>query len=100
MIAAQRLLPGVLIELVRRQPTSEAKVAFAWRTAVGPAVARASAAALGPDGTLVVTVADPHWRREVVQSQQLIRSRLELLLGDDLRSIVIRGADAPASSQT
>jgi Dna[CI] antecedent DciA-like protein len=89
VIAVQRVLPGVLIELVRRQPTSPAKVDFAWRTSVGPAIARASNVALGDDGTLTVTVADPRWRREISHNLPLVRARLERLLGDVVTAIVL-----------
>jgi len=96
MIAVQRVLPGALIEIVRGQPTTPAKVAFAWRTSVGPAVARASTAALEPDGTLVVTADDGRWCHEIGQSLPLVRSRLELLLGDALKRIAVRSADSHA----
>ena len=46
MIAVQRVLPDTLSEIVRRQPLTPAKVDFAWRTAVGPALARVSSAQL------------------------------------------------------
>ena len=54
MIAVQRVLPDTLSEIVRRQPLTPAKVDFAWRTAVGPALARVSSARLDGDGTLRV----------------------------------------------
>ncbi len=96
MLPVHRLLPGALIEILREQPTTPAKVSFAWRTAVGPAVARASTVALEPDGTLVVTAGDARWRHEIGQSLPLVRSRLERLLGDALRQIVVRSPDAHA----
>jgi hypothetical protein len=86
----QYTLPGALIEIVRRQPTTAEKVAFAWRTAVGPAVARASSVSL-EGGVLRVGVEDAHWRREISCSLPLIRSRLEMLLGDAISSIAIQG---------
>jgi hypothetical protein len=89
VIAVQRVLPGALIELVRRQPTSPAKVDFAWRTSVGPAIARASSAVLGDGGTLTVTVADARWRREISHNLPLVRARLERLLGDAVTAIVV-----------
>jgi predicted nucleic acid-binding Zn ribbon protein len=89
VIGVQRVLPGVLIELVRRQPTTPAKVDFAWRTAVGPGIARASRVSLGEDGVLTVAVDDPHWRREIQHSLPLVRARLERLLGDAVASITV-----------
>lgn len=91
MIAVQRVLPGALIELVRGQPTSPAKVDFAWRTSVGPAIARASQVALGEAGVLTVTVVDARWRREIEHSLPLVRARLERLLGDAVVTITVAG---------
>ena len=82
MRALQHALPGVLIDIVRRQPTSPAKVDFAWRTAVGPAMARAARVTLDEAGTLTIEPADAYWRHEIEQSLSLVRSRLETLLGD------------------
>ena len=92
VIAVQNVLPGVLIELVRRQPTSPAKVDFAWRTSVGPAIARASQVALSDAGVLTVTVDDARWRKEVEHALPLVRARLARLLGDAVASITITGA--------
>lgn len=92
MIAVQRVLPGALIELVRRQPISPAKVDFAWRTSVGPAIARASEAVLSEAGVLTVTVSDARWRREIEHSLPLVRTRLERLLGDAVTTITVTGA--------
>jgi hypothetical protein len=92
VIAVQRVLPGALIELVRRQPISAAKVDFAWRTSVGPAIARASHVALDGAGVLTVTMHDQRWRREIEHSLPLVRTRLERLLGDAVTSIVLTGA--------
>jgi Dna[CI] antecedent, DciA len=95
MEPVQRVLPGVLIELIRRQPLSPDKVSFAWRTAAGPATARASAVRLEPDGTLIVTVSDARWRREIQRSLSLLRARLDTLLGESLRAVVVRGNEEP-----
>lgn len=89
VIAVQGVLPGVLIELVRRQPTTQAKVDFAWRTSVGPAIARASRATLGERGALTIHVDDPHWQREIQHALPTLRTRLERLLGDALTSITV-----------
>jgi hypothetical protein len=89
VIAVQGVLPGVLIELVRRQPMTPAKVDFAWRTSVGPAFSRASRITLGERGALTVHVDDPHWRREIQHALPTLRKRLERLLGDALTSITV-----------
>jgi hypothetical protein len=87
VIPVQRILPDTIIEVVRRQPLTPEKVAFAWRTAVGAAVARAATATLDADGTLVIRASDEHWQREIQQSLSLVRARLEPLLGDALTRI-------------
>ena len=89
VIAVQGVLPGVLVELVRRQPMTPAKVDFAWRTSVGGAFARASRVSLGERGALTIHVDDPHWRREIQHALPTLRARLERLLGDALTSITV-----------
>lgn len=88
MIPVQRLMPEALAEVLRKAPLSSEKVAFAWRTAVGASVDRATTVAL--DGsTLRVRARDAQWRREIEHSAGLIRARLEALLGPG----VVRGLD-------
>ncbi len=82
MIAARHCTTDALARLLRGQPLSPGKVSLAWRTAVGPAVARVTDAALGPDGALAVTAADAHWTRELRRSHRLLTTRLNQLLGD------------------
>jgi predicted nucleic acid-binding Zn ribbon protein len=89
VIGVQHVLPGVLIELVRRQPTTPAKVDFAWRTSAGPAIARASRASLAETGVLTITADDPRWQREIQHALPVLRARLEKLLGDALTSITV-----------
>jgi len=74
-------MPGVLADVLRRAPLTPEKVAFAWRTAVGAAVDRASGVELR-GSTLVVAVKSDEWRHEISRSLGLIRSRLNLVLGD------------------
>lgn len=76
-------MPGAVAALIERQPLSRAKVTFAWRTAVGSPVARATTVELGRDGTLEVRALDRHWRRELHRSSGLILTRLGTLLGPD-----------------
>jgi hypothetical protein len=89
MIAVQRVLPDTLSEIVRRQPLTQAKVDFSWRTAVGPALARVSSARLDGDGTLRVRTDDERWTREIDRGREVIRARLDKLLGPDLKSVVV-----------
>ena len=74
--------------LLEGQPTSPAKVAFAWRTTVGPAVDRVTSVEL-KGYVLHVRTKDATWRREIEHSAALIRNRLARLLGPD----IVRGLD-------
>ena len=80
MIPVHRVIPDALAEILRKAPLSDEKVAFAWRSSVGPALDRGSSVALR-DGVLYVLVRDAAWGREVERSEALIRARLESLLG-------------------
>ena len=81
-------MPEALAVVLRKAPLTPDKVAFAWRTAVGPAVDRVTTVEL-KGRVLQVRAKDPAWQREVERSASLIRSRLATLLGDD----VVRGLD-------
>jgi hypothetical protein len=91
MIPVQQFMPGALAEILRKAPLTAEKVDFAWRSAVGPAVDKATAVDLR-NGVLHVKARDASWQREVERSASLIRVRLIALLGDVVRSIeVTRG---------
>lgn len=81
MQRADRVIPAVLAEVIRKAPLSPEKVAFAWRTVVGAAVDRMTKVRLDPEGVLHVTAADAQWSREVKRSSRLIMARLTPLLG-------------------
>jgi hypothetical protein len=77
---ARACLTGTIPALLARQPLTPAKVEFAWRMAVGAAIARVTA--VEHDGTtLRVRTGDPRWSRELDLSRPLILDRLESLLG-------------------
>lgn len=76
-------MPGALAAILRRAPLTSAKVAFAWRSAVGHAVDGASTIELR-DGVLHVVARDAAWQREIERSAAVIRSRLETVLGRDV----------------
>jgi predicted nucleic acid-binding Zn ribbon protein len=80
----QQTVPAFLAELLRRAPLSPEKLAFAWRTSVGPAMARVSTAHITPDGVVEVRCADDHWRRELKRAAPVITERLRALLGPDI----------------
>ena len=82
MIRADRVIPAVLAEVIRKAPLCQEKVDFAWRSAVGPAVARVTSVRLDDQGVLHVRASDAHWTREVKRSSRLIVSRLTALLGE------------------
>jgi hypothetical protein len=74
-------MPEALAAVLRRAPLTPEKVAFSWRTAVGPAVDKVTSVHLR-DGVLHVRARDMTWQREIERSAALIRSRLDSLLGD------------------
>jgi predicted nucleic acid-binding Zn ribbon protein len=73
--------PAVLADILRRQPASKERTAFAWSVAVGPALARVTAVELR-DRTLVVTARDPHWAKEIDRARATILERVRHLLGE------------------
>lgn len=84
MIRADRVIPLVLAEVIRKAPLCPEKVDFAWRSAVGPAVSRMTNVRLDDRGVLHVMAADAHWAQEVRRSSRLIQTRLMHLLGPDV----------------
>jgi predicted nucleic acid-binding Zn ribbon protein len=84
-------VPGVLSQILRKAPLSPGKVDFAWRAAVGPALARISTVHL-EEHILYVEAADKQWVRELERSSQIILQRLRALLGQTIvASIKVRG---------
>ena len=83
MIQVHRVIPEALAEILRKAPLSDGKIAFVWRSAVGPAMDRGTSVTLR-DGVLHVMVKDAAWGREVQRSEALIHARLESLLGPDV----------------
>ena len=83
MIQANKVLPAVVADVVRKAPLTPEKVAFAWRLAVGPAVAKATTVRLDTDGTLYLKGESQAWVDSVMSSAGMIRSRLAHFLGDD-----------------
>jgi hypothetical protein len=78
----QQFSSRVLSELIRRQPASQEKTAFAWQLAVGPALARVTTVELAQD-ILRVRVSDARWMVEVRRARPLVLTRLQQLLGPD-----------------
>ena len=87
VLPLQNIASGVVAEIIRRQPASKERTAFAWTVAVGPALARATTVEL-VDGVLLVSARDPQWAREINRARDTILPRLQLLLGEEaLRGI-------------
>jgi predicted nucleic acid-binding Zn ribbon protein len=94
MIPIKHFTSSVLAGLLRRQPLSPEKVTFAWQTAAGAALARATSARLGPDGVLEIGATSPHWAREIDRSRALLLDRVRVLLGEEtVRRIAVRTED-------
>jgi hypothetical protein len=81
VIPLQQAMPGALAAVLRNAPLTRAKVDFAWRVTVGPAIDRATIVELR-DAVLYVRAKDAAWQRAVERSAGLIRVRLATLLGD------------------
>ena len=83
MEPVSRLIPAALASLLRKAPLSDGKVAFAWRSAVGPVMDKVTSVAL--DGhVLRVRARDEAWKREIDRSTAIIRARVAEVLGDDV----------------
>lgn len=80
MQPVQTIVPGVLAEIIRRQPSSRGRTTFAWGAAVGTALARATTVEL-TGTTLRVTARDARWARELERNRDVILGRLQQLLG-------------------
>jgi hypothetical protein len=80
VIQVHRCIPDALADILRKAPLSDGKVAFAWRSSVGPALDRETTVTL-QNGVLRVAVREAAWGREVERSAALIRARLDSLLG-------------------
>lgn len=80
MKPVQSAIPGAVSELLRGSPMSPGKVDFAWKTAVGTNLQRATAVRLEESILLVDTISG-QWAREVMRSSPVILRRLQTLLG-------------------
>ena len=74
------MIPDAVAAIIRKAPLTPEKVAFAWRSVVGPAIDHATSVEWH-EGVLHVTARDRAGPREVERSAALIRSRLDVLLG-------------------
>lgn len=72
---------AALRRLLESQPTTPAKVTFAWRMAAGSALGRAADASWREDGALVLRASSDAWRRELRVAAPVLIGRLSALLG-------------------
>ena len=77
----QTFAGGVLAQIVRRQPPSPARTAFAWQLAVGPAIARTTSVKM-EGTTLNVRSSDERWLKEIERARTVILPKLQQLLGE------------------
>ncbi len=96
MIPIQQVVPEALAAVLRKAPLTPEKVEFAWRSAVGAALAHVTAVSLR-DGVLTVVARDGQWQREVNRARPMILARLQELLGDDVSSLTVSSAAPPQS---
>ena len=76
-------IPRAVATLLRDTPMSPGKLAFAWKTVVGPAMDRGTFMRL--DGrTLLVDAKTAAWAKEVSRSSPIILKRLQTLLGREV----------------
>ena len=81
MKALQHTTTAALQELLANQPTTPAKVVFAWQIAAGSALARAGDPRWSGDGTLRVRARNGQWAREIQHARAVIAERMNHLLG-------------------
>jgi hypothetical protein len=94
-VQARDCVPRALGALLERQPLTPAKIAFAWETAVGPALARQTS--VRADGSVLrVQSGDARWCREIERSRGVIIERLRAFLGSHVVSELI--CENPSSS--
>lgn len=77
----QTFAGGVLAQIVRRQPPSPARTAFAWELAVGPSLARVTSVEM-EGTTLRVRSTDPRWLKEIDRARGMILPKLQQMLGE------------------
>ena len=77
----QPLLSAAVARLVRPAPLTPEKVVFAWRLAVGAAIARVTRVRLTPDRALEVEFDDARWCGEIERSGAIVLERVQDVVG-------------------
>ena len=81
MESIQPLLTSVAARAARPAPLTPEKVAFAWRLAVGAALARVTRVRLTADHALEVAVDDARWCEQIERSGAVVLARVQEVLG-------------------
>src|SRR5262245_51482883 len=87
--------------LLANQPTTDAKIAFAWQIAAGPALGRSASVRWAEDeGTLHVRPSSPAWTAEIRHARPILRGRMNELLGADLvkRIEIVPAGERPSKA--
>jgi len=84
VIQANKVMPALVAEIIRRGPMCDEKVTLAWRLAVGPQIAKVTTVRLVPDGTLHIKAESQAWIDAVRKSNSLIHIRMGDLLGENV----------------
>jgi hypothetical protein len=93
MISVRDTAGSVLRTLLHAQPTTPAKVMFAWQMAAGTTLSRVTDCVWSDDGTLRVRARNAAWQREINHARPMIAERLHQFLGPDVvRRIVVENA--------
>lgn len=95
MVPVQSFAASVLAGIIRRQPASRERTAFAWSVVAGPALGRAAAVELR-GGILIVSPKDARWAAEIARAGETLVARLQALLGPaEVKSL--RVLEAPST---
>jgi predicted nucleic acid-binding Zn ribbon protein len=86
-----------MADVLRRQPPSPARTAFAWQLAVGPALARCTAVEL-QGGVLLVCARDARWAREIARAAETVLPRMQQLLGPAAVERIEVAGEAPGAA--
>jgi hypothetical protein len=96
MLPVQHVAASVLAGIIRRQPASRERTAFAWSVVAGPALGRAATVEIR-DGILIVSPKDARWAPEIERARDTLVLRLQALLGPSAVTS-LRVLDAPPAS--
>jgi hypothetical protein len=97
VVPIQAFMPAALSAVLKRAPLTPEKTIFAWRMAVGPALASVTAVELS--GTVLhVAARDGTWQREVKRAAPLILARLTSVLGEAVTRLDVKVVPVPGQA--